>query len=235
MNNQTQLGVTVTQFTSLFELQTLFQTSNGPKENQIEDNNILCITSKDKGVFTLVARNGTISFYDRDEEFSPEDLTERTINLVIEKFCRTLKRSHHCTVEVTDGLTSTRSLKKFKFELKHNGDNYIFQNKYEYFELELCGPVREQFMVTGTQKLENIKGVELLPNKEELIHLNIVKYVPMSSVNLFFLKVEKGVLNPMEIEYEGATYAQHYAQVTAKPEQLSEGCKVYVYEKLIYR
>lgn len=235
MQNQTQIGLTVSQFTSLFELQSLFQTLNGPIENQIEDNNILCITSKAKDQYTLVARNGSISFYDKDEKFRPEDLTERTINLVIEKFCSTLKRSHHCTVQVTDGETNTRNLKKFRFELGHNGDNYIFQNKYEYFELELCGPAKKQDMFSSTQKLENINGVELLPNKEELIKLNIVKYFPMSTEGIFFLKVEKGVLNPMEIEYKGSTYAQHYAPVTANPEQLSEGCKVYVYEKLNYR
>lgn len=235
MPNKIELRVKISPLTTLFQLQTLFKTSNGPSEEQIDDNHVLCITSKTEGLCTLMARNGTISFYDEDGKFRPEGLTDRTISMVIEKFCEAMMHSHHCIVQVTGGETNTGNLKIFKFELMHNRDNYIFQKMYEYSERELCGPSKKMHAVYETPQLEDIKGVELLQNKQELIELNISKYYPMSILGIFFLKIEKGVIAPNEIEYEGSTYAQHYAQVTAKPEQLSDGCKVRVYEKLIYR
>lgn len=85
------------------------------------------------------------------------------------------------------------------------------------------------------KKIEELEGVKLFLNTEELIKLNIVNYFPLFPKDIFFLGIKEGIKAPIEIEYQGSNYIQHYANIKAPLDQLDGCVKVRVYEKVIYR
>lgn len=93
---------------SLFALQTLFNTDALVNEYEsyeylLKDNNLLCITTNNSGLFTLDVKSGYIAFFKKEGALStPIDLSSKDIITLIKKFFNAIRGSLYCEILIKE-------------------------------------------------------------------------------------------------------------------------------------